>query len=214
MSASPGTIGPALVELRERNIHRVGHNEPAVWLIDDREMGGILVNAPPFSDALLQELRALTEPRWLFLPSHRGARDLDAWREAGLEVLAYEAEAPAIRAAGGTVDTPFNRKQRLSRTIDFLPMGGVTEGTCALRIKNLPGAIFFGPALTPGEDGWPTVIPEATDHSAEARLFGSLGIKDLKFAWAFCDRHDPETTQIGPDADQHIHARVEALFED
>jgi hypothetical protein len=206
-------ISAPLVELRDRTIYRVGVTEPCVWLINDLELGGILVNAPPWSEALLTAIRAITRPAYLFLPSRHGAQDLAAWRAAGLETLAFEAEAPAIQADGGAIDVAFNRKQRLSRTIDFLPMAGVTAGTCALRLKNLPGVVFFGPALTPGADGWPTLVQQPDDHSFEARLFGALGVKDLKFAYAFCDRFDPQTTQYGPDADQHIQARVEALFD-
>ncbi|ADC73061.1 conserved hypothetical protein [Thioalkalivibrio sp. K90mix] len=212
--ASKPLISAPLVELRDRSIYRVGDSDPAVWLIDDRELGGVLVNAPAYSEALLEAIRAITKPAYLFLPSRHGAQDLEAWRAAGLETLAFEAEAPAIRAAGGEIDIAFNRKQRLSRTIDFLPMAGVTEGTCALRLKNLPGVVFFGPALAPGADGWPTLIQNAEDHSFEARLFGALGVKDLKFAYAFCDGFDPASTQYGPDADQHIQTRIEAVFDE
>ena len=207
-----GTLDQPLLELRDRRIYRVGDHDPTVWLIDDRELGGILVNAPPFSETTSAAIQAVTKPAYLFLPSRRGARDLDTWRGLGIEVLTFEAEAPAIQAAGGTVDIAFNRKQRLSRTIDFLPMAGVTEGTCALRLKNLPGVVFFGPMLTPGPDGWPTLIPNPDDHSWEARLFGALGVKDLKFTYAFCDRFDPATTRYGPGADAEIQARIEAVF--
>ena len=208
------TLGTPVLELRDRRIYRVGNDSPTVWLIDDRELGGILVNAPPFSDGTLQAIRSVTRPAYLFLPSRHGARNLAAWHDAGLEILAFEAEAPAIRAAGGIVDIAFNRKQRLSRTIDFLPMAGVTEGSCALRLKNLPGVIFFGPMLAPGPDGWPTLIPNPDDHSWEARLFGALGVKDLKFAHAFCDRFEPGKTRFGPDADAQIQRRIEAVFEE
>jgi len=207
-------LGAPLLELRDRKIYRVGDYAPTVWLIDDLALGGILVNAPPFSESTLAAIRAVTTPAYLFLPSRHGARDLDAWRAASLEVLAFEAEAPAIQAAGGTVDIAFNRKQRLSRTIDFLPMAGVTEGSCALRLKNLPGVVFFGPTLAPGPDGWPTLLPNPDDHSWEARLFGVLGVQDLKFAYAFCDQFVPGISHYGPDADLQIQTRIAALFAD
>lgn len=206
------TLGPAVLELRDRRIYRVGDQEPAVWLIDDRELGGILVNAPPYSTSTAETIQAVTKPAYLFLPSRHGAQDLDAWRGLGIETLAFEAEAPAIEAAGGRVDIAFNRKQRLSRTIDFLPMAGRTEGSCALRLKNLPGVVFFGPTLSPDAEGWPALIANPDDHSWEARLFGALGLKDLKFAYAFCDRYDPESTRLGPGADAEIQARIEAVF--
>lgn len=191
------------------------HPRPAVWLIADHEVGGVLVNAPVWSADLQAEAAAIAPLQYLFLPSHRGARDLDRWRAAGCEVLAFEAEAPAIRAAHGeaAVDIAFDRKQRLSRTIDFLPMAGVTPGTCALRCKNLPGVVFFGPALSPGDDGWPTVCPAPDDHSSEARLFGALGVKDLKFEWAFCDGHVEGQTRIGPGADRGVQAAIERFLD-
>ncbi len=210
-----GDLAAALVlELRDRRVYRIGRGTPAVWLIDDRALGGVLVNAPAFSPEVLEAIRAVTRPAYLFLPSRRGARDLDAWRAAGFETIAFEAEAPAIRATAGPVDFAVDRKQRLSRTIDFLPMAGVTEGSCALRLKNLPGVIFFGPVLEPGRDGWPTLIAHPDDHSWESRLFGALGLKDLKFAYAFCDVFDASSTRFGPDADVEIGRQLEALFDD
>jgi len=211
----PGDLAASLVlELRDRRIYRIGRGTPAVWLIDDRALGGVLVNAPAFSPEVLGAIQALTRPAYLFLPSRRGARDLDAWRAAGFETIAFEAEAPAIRATAGAVDFAVDRKQRLSRTIDFLPMAGVTEGSCALRLKNLPGVIFFGPVLEPGPDGWPTLIAHPDDHSWESRLFGALGLKDLKFDYAFCDVFDATRTRFGPGADREIGRRLEALFDD
>lgn len=207
-------VASLVLELRDRRIYRIGCGTPAVWLIDDRALGGVLVNAPPFSQEVLEGIQALTRPAYLFLPSRRGACDLDAWRAAGFETIAFEAEAPAIRAAAGTVDFAVDRKQRLSRTIDFLPMAGVTEGSCALRLKNLPGVVFFGPVLEPGPDGWPTLIVHPDDYSWESRLFGALGLKDLKFAYAFCDVFDAARTRFGPGADLEIGRRLEALFDD
>lgn len=104
--ASEPLISAPLVELRDRTIYRIGDSEPAVWLIDDLELGGILVNAPIYSESLLEAIRAISKPAYLFLPSRYGAQDLDAWRAAGLETLTFEAEAPAIRAAGARSISP------------------------------------------------------------------------------------------------------------
>jgi len=40
-------LGDPLLELRDRRIYRVGDHNPAVWLIDDRELGGILLTSSP-----------------------------------------------------------------------------------------------------------------------------------------------------------------------
>jgi len=199
-----------LIKLRDRSVYHVEGTSPAVYYIADQDLNGVLVNAPAFSTELRDALAAIAPLRFIYLPSRFGARDLDAWRDAGVEVLAYEVEAPSIE---GGVDTAFNNKARFSRTIDFLPMGGVTEGTCALRLRNNPGVVFFGPALEPGEDGWPTLVFHEEDFSRESRLFGSLGIQDVKFAYAFTDVFDPETTRFGPDADRHVNAAIARVLD-
>ena len=80
-----------LVILRERRIYYVSGTRPAAYYIADREAGGVLVNAPPFGQALLAALNAAAALQYLFLPSRRGARDLERWREsAGLETIAFE----------------------------------------------------------------------------------------------------------------------------
>ena len=202
-----------ILTLRGRRIFHIEGTEPAVWLLDDQELGGVLINAPPFSETLLEAIQQQTRLAYLFLPSRHGAQDLAAWQQAGAEILAFEAEAPAITAAGGVVDIAFNRKQRLARTIDFLPMAGITEGSCALRLKNLPGVIFFGPILAPGDNGWPTLQSTPAEHSWESRLFGVLGLQDLKYAYAFCDVFTPGWTQIGPDADAQIQRNLQAVLD-
>jgi len=201
-----------LVALRERTIFHVAGTHPAVYYIVDRDAGGVLVNAPPFGEPLLAALRALASPAYVFLPSRRGARDLERWRAtAGVETIAFEAEAPHV---AGTVDLAVGGGRKLSRTIDFLPMSGVTEGSCALRIKNDGGAIFFGPVLEPGADGWPTIVPHADDYSAENRLIGALGLQDQRFEYAFTDDFEPGRTRFGPGAGKAVSENLLRLLED
>ena len=201
-----------LVALRERTIYHLAGTRPAVYYIADRDAGGVLVNAPPFDDILLWALRALASPAYIFLPSRRGARDLERWRAAaGLETIAFEAEAPHV---AGTVDLAVGRGRKLSRTIDFLPMSGVTEGSCALRIKNDGGAIFFGPVLEPGADGWPALILHGEDYSAENRLIGALGLREQRFAYAFTDVFEPGHTRFGTGADAAVRENLRRVLED
>jgi hypothetical protein len=199
-----------LVALRERDIHYVVGSRPAAYYIADRAAGGVLVNAPPFDGRLLAALRALVPLAYLFLPSRRGARDLARWRAAGAETIAAEAEAPHI---DGTVDLPVAGGRKLTRTIDFLPMSGVTEGSCALRIRNNGGAIFFGPILEPGEDGWPALIAHADDFSAENRLLGALGLQDQRYEYALTDLFVPGRTRFGPGAGDAVRERLRRLLE-
>ena len=187
-----------LVVLRERTIYHVAGTRPAAYYIADREAGGVLVNAPPFDPALLAALNGCAALQYLFLPSRRGARDLDRWRAAaGLETIAGEVEAPRI---AGTIDLAVGGRRKLTRTIDFLPMSGVTEGSCTLRIKNDGGVIFFGPILEPGPDGWPALVPHPDDCSTENRLIGALGLQDQRFEYAFTDVFEPGRTRFGPGA--------------
>ncbi len=201
-----------LVALRDRDIHYIVGSGPAAYYIADREAGGVLVNAPPFDRALLAALQARAPLAYIFLPSRRGARDLQRWRAAaGAETIAFEAEAPYI--AGG-VDLAVGRDRKLTRTIDFLPMSGVTEGSCALRIKTNGGVVFFGPILEPGDDGWPALIAHADDHSAENRLIGALGLRDQRFEYAFTDVFEAGHTRFGPGADAAVRENLRRLLGD
>ncbi|MBU2823215.1 hypothetical protein HF283_03670, partial [Acidithiobacillus ferrooxidans] len=82
---------------------------------------------------------------------------------AGCRLVAQPAESKAL---GVSVDVPLDSKLRLTRTIDFLPMSGRTTGSCAMRLRNKPGAIFFGPILeSETASQWPSLIPHADDAS-------------------------------------------------
>ncbi len=200
-----------LVALRDRDLFHLSGTRPAAYFIADREVGGVLVNAPPFDPALLTLLNARARLAYLFLPSRRGVRDLDAWRGAGAEVLATEAEAAAIP---GSVDLALYAGRKLSRTIDFLPMSGVTAGSCALRIKTNGGVVFFGPILEPGADGWPTLIAHADDASPENRAIGALGLRDIAFEYAFTDVFAYGRTRYGPGAGAAVKQRLQQALEE
>ncbi|HKJ87650.1 MAG TPA: hypothetical protein VKA48_03995, partial [Gammaproteobacteria bacterium] len=136
-----------LAEERDRSIWHVtgGVDSPAVYLIRDRQAGGILINTPEFDPGLAEQVQEGGAVGFIFLPSRHGARDLDAWREAlGAEAMAGQDEAPGIE---GTVDTPLDGSIRLSRTIVFYAMSGRTQGSTALFCKNKPGFLFLGPIL-------------------------------------------------------------------
>ncbi|MGA8051110.1 MAG: hypothetical protein WCA09_13125 [Burkholderiales bacterium] len=199
-----------LVALRDRDIHYVVDSRPAAYYIADREAGGVLVNAPPFDEVLAAALRALAPLAYLYLPSRRGAADVERWRAAGAETIAFEAEAPHI---AGRIDLAVGGGRKLTRSIDFLPMSGVTEGSCALRIKTNGGVLFFGPILEPGDDGWPALISHADDYSAENRLIGALGLQDQRFEYAFTDVFEPGRTRFGPGAGEAVRERLRRLLE-
>jgi hypothetical protein len=200
-----------LVALRDRSIHHVADTHPAVYYLADREVGGVLVNAPPYESALLSALNAQAPLRYVFLPSARGARDLDAWHAAsGAETLATEAETAAVN---GTIDLALYAGRKLSRTIDFLPMSGVTAGSCALRIKTNGGVLFFGPILEPGADGWPTLVAHADDASPENRLIGALGLQDVAFEYAFTDVFEEGRSRYGPGAGDAVKGNLRRALE-
>ncbi|MGA7802074.1 MAG: hypothetical protein WCC36_14820 [Gammaproteobacteria bacterium] len=194
-----------LLELPGRTVYLVAGcaGGPAVYYLVDEEVQGILVNAPPFSEALMASLQAAAPLKFIFLPSRLGAQDTDRWRAAtGAEVMAYGAEVAHI---AGTVDIELEKQSKLTRTIDFLPMSGRTEGACALRLRNKPAAIFFGPILSAASDsGWPTLIPNDDDYSYENRVFGTLGLQDVKYEYAFTDVFEEGRTQFGPGASEAV----------
>ncbi len=197
----------------DRDIYHVegGETRPAVFFIVDKDAGGILVNAPAYSTTLQAELAALAPLQVLFLPSYFGAQDVPLWQQAGCKLVAQPAEGHYLQAS---IDIPLDSKLRLTRTIDFLPMSGRTPGSCAMRLKNKPGAIFFGPILEcPEPDQWPTLIAHADDHSWETRIFGSLGLQDVHYEYAFSDTFVAEKTPFGPGADQAIQSALNAVLD-
>ena len=198
-----------VLDLPARGIYYLQDTRPAVFYLADRQGGGVLINTPPFSPALLEELNSVTPLRFAFYPSRFGARDVAAWRAAGIQTLAYGDES---RAMYGMVDIVLSREYRFSRTIDFLPMSGRTEGACALRCKNRPSAIFFGPVLECGDAGWPELVLHADDYSRENRLLGAVGLRHLKYEYAFTDDFDPHASRYGPGAGAAIGARLEVLL--
>lgn len=198
-----------LLKLPARSVYCVHGTGPAVFYVADAEGGGVLVNTPAFSSELMQELSLLAPPRYAFYPSRLGARDVAAWRAAGIQTLAYRGE---FLGDDGEVDIILDREYRFSRTIDFLPMSGRTVGTCALRCKNQPAILFFGPALECGESGWPEISPHADDYSFENRLLGAVGLRHLKYEYAFTDDFDPRKSRCGPGAGVAIAAQLEMVL--
>jgi hypothetical protein len=198
----------ALLEIGARRVFYLAGSAPAVFLISDPVGGGILVNTPPFSPACFEALQNVAPLRYAFFPSRFGARDSGAWRAAGVKLIAYGAEASAI----GAVDIVVDRSHRLARDMDFLPMSGRTEGTCALRLKNKPGAVFFGPALQRGPDDWPALIASPDDFSYENRLLGGIGLRRLRFEYAFTDDFSPSCGRWGPGASQAIRGMLDRML--
>lgn len=198
-----------LLSLPGREIFRLDSsiNQPSVYYILDNIAGGILINTPLFSHEIAQQMIITGGVKYIFLPSYLGAHDIAHWRDAlNAETLAAEAE---ISALGVTVDIAIDAKTKLTRTIDFLTMAGRTRGSCALRLKNLPGVVFFGPILATTESGWPGLVACENDFSFETRLIGALALQDLKFEYAFTDDYQPGISRFGPDASKHINAEIE-----
>ncbi len=194
-----------LLSLFDRSVFYVNGTNPAVFYLVDHEGGGVLINTPTWNIETLNKLRAEAPLNYIFFPSRLGARDVSAWKTASRALtMAYGGEAAAI----GAIDKVLEREHRFSRTIDFLPMSGRTQASCALRCKNKPGIMFFGPILDCNVGGWPTLIRHDDDHSFENRLFGALGLKDLKFAYAFTDDFVPDKCYYGPGADIAICAEI------
>jgi hypothetical protein len=199
-----------LLELFDRSIYYLEGTSPAVFFLADKEGGGILINTPRFSRELLAQINGVMPLRYIFFPSHLGARDVDEWRSAsGAQTMAYGHEAKRI---AGMVDMVLDRENRFSRTIDFLPMSGRTKSSCVLRCKNKPGIMFFGPVLECASSGWPTLVAHDDDYSFENRLIGSLGLKDLRFEYAFTDDFEEGRSQYGPGASDAIRKELEAVL--
>ena len=199
-----------LLSLPDRSVHHLPGTSPAVFYLADRDGGGILINSPRFDPRLLAQLILAAPLNFIFYPSRFGAADVDAWRAAsGAKTMAWHDE---VRHIEGVIDLPLSRENRFSRTIDFLPMSGRTEGSCALRCKNKPGIVFFGPILECGASGWPTLLPHTDDYSFENRLIGALGLQSAEFDYAFSDDFDSVKSRYGPQASQAIRAQLSAVL--
>ncbi len=199
-----------LLELIDRDIYLVkaSNETPACFYIDDKQAGGILVNTPGNPAQWPNGIDDI-KVDFIFLPSHFGATDLAYWRQTlAAETLCQQAEAPLV----GGVDIELDSKTKLSRTISFLPMAGRSQGSCALHLRNKPGVIFFGAALQTAANGWPTMIPQDDDYDYESRLFGTLGLQDLTFDYAFTDDFTPGKSHFGPGADDAIKQNINEML--
>lgn len=200
-----------LVRSFDRSVYfldQAGH-APACFYLADREAGGLLVNAPVFDAELLGAMQIVAPLRFLFLPSRFGAAGAVMWRDAGARVIAHAAECVAVDVP---VDIPVEPDLRFSRTIDFLHMPGRTPGACALRCRNKPGFIFFGPILDYDQKGRLELRRRGDDVDFDARLLGALGLRDLKFEYAFCDGFRPDVSRFGPGAHEDAVAALEAVL--
>jgi hypothetical protein len=200
-----------LLDLPDRRIYYLAdpRQSAAVFLLDDNDAGGVLINTPPKTQTNKIALKQF-EIDYIFLPSHFGAHDLNFWRDT-LNARTM-ADASEVTRIDGDIDIKIERKQKLTRKIYFILMSGRTQGTTALLCKNKPGVIFLGPALEHSSNGWPTLIQHENDASFENRLIGALGLQDVKFNYAFCDNFTLTQSQFGPDADRAIQNEFENIY--
>lgn len=196
-----------LLEWPNREVWLVEGGPPAVYYLVDRAAGGVLINAPPFSRTTHEALCRHAEPRYLFLPSRLGAQSLAPWQAAGVRVLVSAQEEGVADA-----DLRVGAEHKLTRTMDFLPLPGRTRGTCALRLKNLPGALFVGPALAFGDSEWPELIPAPDDYSYESRLIGTVGLGNEIFEYLFTDTFVLNHSRFGPGARDALRVHIEQLL--
>lgn len=199
-----------LLRLAARSVYYIARTDPAVFYLADGEGGGVLINAPPFSSKLAAELDAIAPPRYVFFPSRFGAQHGAPWRETGAKLIAHRNELAQCRVP---IDVALDRSWRFSRAIDFLPLAGRTAGTCALRCKAKPAIIFFGPALSCATSGWPGLEPRADDHSYENRLLGAVGLRHLRYEYAFTDDFHPLRSRYGPGAGRAIALELQGALE-
>lgn len=199
-----------LVSLPARSVYYLERTNPAVFFLADRDAGGVLVNTPAHSPRIAAELANIAPVRYVFVPSRLGAGHAGAWREAGAKIIAYGDELAHCRTV---VDVALDRSWRFTRTIDFLPMAGRTSGTCALRCRAKPAIIFFGPALARAPSGWPGLEPAPDDDSYENRVIGAVGLRALRYDYAFTDDFDPLKSRYGPGADRGIRGELDRALQ-
>jgi hypothetical protein len=194
-----------LVNLPDRRVFHLSGTAPACFYLTHGRVGGVLINSPPYAADLHDELEAVAPLRFVFLPSAIGSAGAGAWRDAGAALIASVEEAPLIDTP---IDQSVDRKVRLAREIDFLPMSGRTRGSCALRARASPSIVFFGPILDHCD--WPTLVAHSDDYSFENRVLGALGLQDLRFEFAFCDNYRHGRSRFGPGAAEAVRRNLTA----
>jgi hypothetical protein len=194
-----------LINLPDRRVFHLSGSEPACFYLAHGRAGGVLINSPPYAADLHDELEAVAPLRFVFLPSAFGSANAGSWRAAGAAVIASVEEAPQIDTP---IDQPVDRKVRLVRDIDFLPMSGRTRGSCALRVRASPSIVFFGPILDHRD--WPALVAHSDDYSFENRVLGALGLQDLRFEFAFCDNYARGRSRFGPGAAAAVRRNLAA----
>jgi len=185
-----------LLQIPLRQIHYLG-GKPAVFYIQDRDAGGILVNAP--AAQWWEPLQAAGGVRYLFLPTARTADAAVFWHEQGVTLLAHQREP----LPEGVEVQRVSQRQRLTRTIDFLPLPGATPGSCALHLRNKPGVVFAGAAL----QGKSALPPPGEDA-----LFSALLLAGLSFQYLFWDDYRPGC-HYGPEAASALEQRLDASLD-
>jgi len=169
--------------------------------------GGVIALLAALDDPAVGAVATWSAPAH---PDHYTARQKRAWREAGAKIIASRDELVHCRVV---VDVALDRGWRFTRAMDFLPMAGRTPGTCALRCKQKPAIIFFGPALSREPSGWPGVEPLPDDDSYENRLLGAVGLRALRYEYAFTDDFDPVKSRYGPGAGRGIARELERALQ-
>jgi len=203
-----GPLVLELLQLPRRSVHYLPGSLPAVFYFVDDRAGGILINAPRFSAETLSAVTRIAPLKFIFLPSRFGARDLGEWRStSGAKVLAGAEEIPSI---DGPVDEAIDGGVRFYGRLDFLALSGRTRGTVALRSREDPGIIFFGPALDHAD--WPQLRPHDDDYSWENRLIGALSLRDIEFEHGFCDNYVYPTSRHGPRAGEAVRQELAAVL--
>jgi hypothetical protein len=200
-----------VLRLPRRSVHVVPGAAPAVFLLVDERAGSILVNLPPFSEAALGAIRRVANPDFIFLPSRFGARDLDRWRAATSARTVASSEE--VSGVDGTIDEPVDGGVRMHGRLDFLLLSGRTRGNCALRVKEPPGLVFFGPALEHSHAGTFALRAHPDDYSFENRVIGALALRDLEFEYAWCDDYIHGTSQHGPEASILVRKALAAALD-
>jgi hypothetical protein len=197
-----------LLDVPGRVVWYVPGTAPACFLFVDERAGGILVNSPPYRETLASEVLGVAPVRFIFYPSRLGAADVEHWRDAcGARTLAAAEE---VRGIAGPIDEPIDGSVRLYGRLDFLPLSGRTQGTCAMRSRLAPELVFFGPALEHAP--WPALALHEDDHSAENRLIGAIGLCDERFEFAFCDNYIHGESRFGPGASTVVADGIEKLL--
>lgn len=158
-----------------------------------RPEGNVLVDVPDFHPALIPQLEALGDLRYIFITHEDTIGEVELFQaHFGAEVIMHAAEAHRLPLGA---DRPFEASFQLFDDLTVLHTPGHTSGSSCLLWQRRGGLLFTGDHLLPVGD---TLMPVRFDWTSDwdRQLAEARGLLDLAWGHAFA-AHGAEALPLG-----------------